>query len=246
MGTGFPAISHSQSGSSSDVRTVIPPTFTSSTGAPLWVSGSGSLAGISGPGPDFRHLGQLAADYSAGALVGLADWAGCHPPGQAIHARGGMFYILMSIFALLVQASGQSDKGWRSSITDTLTDTRWGRYLGIADRLRGPGHSGFADCRLVATAATNPDRDRTPDPQRAPALATRDGFHASAQPFRAQKRLPSITCTWPRSAFGFGWPCCSSPSRPRAISCPVAGGSCWPAPCPVFPGWRSPACLSSG
>ena len=128
MGTGFPAISHSQSGPVRMCRTVHPANVHKfDRGAALGL-GSGPLAGISGPGPDFRYLGQLA-------LIIRPALSSVWQIGPDVTRRvkrftlaAGLFYILISIFALFVQASGQSDKGWLSSITDTLTDTRWGRY----------------------------------------------------------------------------------------------------------------------
>jgi copper transport protein len=114
-------------GSSSDVRTVIPPAFTDSGGAPFW----------------FEVLSRWIAFLTLSLLTGLwLTWVLVIRPGLApvwqigpaavSRVRGyalvvGLLYLIGSVIALLVQASGQSDGNLLGAVRDTLVDTRWGR-----------------------------------------------------------------------------------------------------------------------
>jgi copper transport protein len=114
-------------GSSSDVRTVIPPAFTDTGGAPFW----------------FEVLSRWFAFLTLSLLTGLwLTWVLAIRPGLApvwqigsavvTRVRGyalvvGLLYLIGSVIALLVQASGQSDGNLLGAVRDTLVDTRWGR-----------------------------------------------------------------------------------------------------------------------
>ena len=114
-------------GSSSDVQTVIPPSFSDSGGPPFWV----------------EVLSRWFAFLTMSLLTGLwLTWVAVIRPalapvwqvGPTVVTRvrryalvAGLLYLVGSIGALLVQASGQSDGDLIGAINDTLVDTRWGR-----------------------------------------------------------------------------------------------------------------------
>ncbi|HYP59585.1 MAG TPA: copper resistance protein CopC, partial [Thermomicrobiales bacterium] len=114
-------------GSSSDVQTVIPPSFSDSGGPPFWV----------------EVLSRWFAFLTMSLLTGLwLTWVAVIRPalapvwqvGPTVVTRvrryalvAGLLYLVGSIGALLVQASGQSDGDLMGAINDTLVDTRWGR-----------------------------------------------------------------------------------------------------------------------
>jgi copper transport protein len=114
-------------GSTSDVRTVIPPSFSTSGGPPFWV----------------EVLSRWFAFLTMSLLAGLwLTWVAVIRPalspvwqvGPAVVSRVrryallvGLVYLAGSVAALLVQAEGQSDGDLIGAINDTLVDTRWGR-----------------------------------------------------------------------------------------------------------------------
>jgi copper transport protein len=114
-------------GSSSDVQTVIPPTFSDSGGPPFWV----------------EVLSRWFAFLTMSLLTGLwLTWVAVIRPalspvwqvGPTVVTRvrrfaliAGLLYLAGSVGALLVQAGGQADGDLLGAINDTLVDTRWGR-----------------------------------------------------------------------------------------------------------------------
>ena len=114
-------------GSTSDVRTVIPPSISDSGGPPFWLS----------------TLSRWFAFLTLSLLTGLwLTWVFVVRPGLApvwqigptvvLRMRryaliAGLLYVIGALFALVIQASGQSDGDLIQALNDTLVETRWGR-----------------------------------------------------------------------------------------------------------------------
>jgi putative copper export protein/methionine-rich copper-binding protein CopC/mono/diheme cytochrome c family protein len=115
-------------GTTSDVRTVIPPTFDDSGGTPFWLSTAvrwfvfvtlSALAGI--------WLTWLVAIRPALGPV----WQAAPlilPRVRRYALVAGLLYLAGAAMALFVQVDGQAEGDWLGTLGDTLRDTRWGQW----------------------------------------------------------------------------------------------------------------------
>ena len=115
-------------GSSSDVRTVIPPQFTDAGGAPFWLSAASRWI-------SFVTLALLAGLWFAWLVIIRPALRPVWQIGPDVTRRvrryamlAGLAYVVATLVALVVQSRGATDAGLLHSISTTVTDTRWGRF----------------------------------------------------------------------------------------------------------------------
>ena len=115
-------------GSTSDVRTVIPPTFSTSNGVPFWVAGVARWV-------SFLALALLSGLWLTWLLIVRPALSPVWQIGPDVtrrvrsYALGvGLLYVLAAVAMLLVQAKAQGGSDIFSTMSTILTDTRWGRF----------------------------------------------------------------------------------------------------------------------
>ncbi|HRA47643.1 MAG TPA: copper resistance protein CopC, partial [Thermomicrobiales bacterium] len=115
-------------GSTSDVRTVIPPTFNDSNGVPLWLAGVGRWL-------SFITLALLGGFWFAWLVVIRPALTPVWQIGPEVTRRvrrfallAGLAFMLAALFLLALQAKGQLEGGYPHTISAILGDTRWGRF----------------------------------------------------------------------------------------------------------------------
>lgn len=114
-------------GTTADVQTVIPPSFSASSGPPVWVD-------VLSRWFAFLTLSVLSGLWLSWVYVIRPALAPVWQVAPSVLTRlrryalvAGLLYLLSAMIVLIVQASGQSDGSIGAAVTDTLVDTRWGR-----------------------------------------------------------------------------------------------------------------------
>jgi copper transport protein len=115
-------------GSTSDVRTVIPPTFTTANGVPFWLAGVARWI-------SFLALALLGGLWLGWLLIIRPALSPIWQIGPTVTRRVrryafvvGLAYLAAALFMLVLQAKAQGGGNIFETMSTIVSDTRWGRF----------------------------------------------------------------------------------------------------------------------